>query len=258
MVSQALASSDTLLPRTACRGVRVRRLRQFGSARAENTSVIDFNFFIVHKETAKGLYSHYHNSCSINQFGLFLRRQYDDLRIKKRNAEIEALVNPKAKDKKAISKRYARKPLTLTVMVRKEKLPALLDDIDRILSFEYDMHTLSAEEPENEPIKPFVKKETHRIRFVRNGSKGVIANWITNRIKSNELTDGRVSGLDEDGQTQAFRLMDNPDSFGQFEYDEIADETMLTTKEFQSSPFFDEMLKAAKAFRALFELRSER
>jgi hypothetical protein len=46
----------------------------------DDSSLIDFNFFAVNKTSAKGLYQHYHNSCSLNQFGLFCRRHYDDLR----------------------------------------------------------------------------------------------------------------------------------------------------------------------------------
>ena len=43
----------------------------------DNSTLMHFNFFVMNKETGFGLFQHYHNSCSANQFGLFNNRIYN-------------------------------------------------------------------------------------------------------------------------------------------------------------------------------------
>lgn len=38
---------------------------------SENSSIADFNFFGFNRRTLRGIYSHYHHSCSVRQFGVF-------------------------------------------------------------------------------------------------------------------------------------------------------------------------------------------
>lgn len=55
----------------------------------EGTNLVDFNFFVINKTTQRGLYQHYHHSCSLNQFGIFCQRQYEDLKQARIDAELK-------------------------------------------------------------------------------------------------------------------------------------------------------------------------
>jgi hypothetical protein len=89
----------------------------------ERSNLMDFNFFIVNKNTGRGIYQHYHQSCSANQFGVFLQRQYDDLKEFKKEMELQGVGGDEAprKEKKRVDARY-KGTFKLVVMVRKEKL----------------------------------------------------------------------------------------------------------------------------------------
>ncbi|MCK6586799.1 MAG: hypothetical protein L6Q76_04350 [Polyangiaceae bacterium] len=223
----------------------------------DGTSAFDFNVFLLNKITYRGLYLYYHNSCSINQFGLFCRREYEDLRDAKKKAEVDALGTPTTKQRKEIADKYRKTSLELELMVRREKLPSLLDELDRVQVFEFDVATLTADEPTYAPVREYVRRETHKIRFIKQAPKSTISNWISKIVASKNIDRGRVQGKDEEGHTRAFRLMENPDSFGSYEYEEIADESVLNTTDFHNSPLFDEMFNAIEANKSLFLIPSQ-
>lgn len=222
----------------------------------DGTNIVDFNFFVVHKDTGRGLYLHYHQSCSANQFGLYCRRRYEDLRGTKKDADIAALGStPTKKALRAIAAHYKKVTLKLVVMVRKEKLSELLEEFESIQVFEFDVQAMTSEEPEYTPVRPFIKRQTRRIRFIKQSSQSVIRSWIS--AVAGSVQRARVQGLDEDGETRAFRLMDNPDSFGSYEYETIADDAFLSLKNFESSPLFESMFTVIGEHKHLFEVPVE-
>lgn len=220
----------------------------------DGTSIVDFNFFMVHKETGRGLYLHYHQSCSVNQFGLFLRARYRDLRDSKKEQEILKLGHsPTEKARKAVGKQFKKVALRLVVMVRKEKLKSLLEEFDRITVFEFDVQAMVSNDPEYAPVKPYVRRETRRFRFFAEASQSAIKGWIDKACGALGVGRGRVEGKDEDGETMAYRLMDNPDSFGSFEYEEIADDSVLSFSNFEQSPLLDGMSSVLREHHHIFE-----
>jgi hypothetical protein len=48
--------------------------------------------------------------------------------------------------------------------------------------------------------------------------------------------------------------MDNPDSFGEYDYEEIADDSILSFHEFETSPLLDRIFKALKEHQHIFEI----
>src|SRR5579884_2664213 len=46
----------------------------------EGSNLIDLNFFMVNSLTGRGLYQHYHHSCSVTSFGVVLRKLYRPLK----------------------------------------------------------------------------------------------------------------------------------------------------------------------------------
>jgi hypothetical protein len=224
------------------------------TALADGTSVVDFNFFVISRETWAGLYSHYHHSCSINQFGIFCRTQADALRRERKDGAL-AHVHDRAEAKR-VRAQFKGDSLKCVVMIRRENLPVLLQQLERIKTFEYDMETLDAVEPLLSPIRPHLRRQSHCLRFVKDENiKATVINWIGDFIESRSPTKARVEGIDSSGRNLSFGLLDNPDSFGTFDLASIVDANILKTRDFQDSSFVKQMLGIVQKNGTLFETR---
>jgi hypothetical protein len=218
----------------------------------ERSNLTDFNFFIINKSTARGMYQHYHQSCSLNQFGIFLNRQYEDLRDVHVETELSDVPEDDKRQRKAVEKKYKGR-LKLEVMVRPEKLEEILEQLEKIQFFNFDFATLVSKEPLFNPITKYVKKESHRLRFNTEVVADGLGGHIASVVKSLAIKRGRVGGLDAEGKERTFQLLENPDNFGNFEYDDLADETTLNIKDVEKSPFFATMLDIATKNATMFQ-----
>lgn len=222
---------------------------------AEGTNLVDFNFFIINKVTCRGLYQYYHQSCSLNQFGLFCSQQYDGLKESRIETDLKQHGGDEApaKMQRKVKSQY-KGSLRWENIVRSEKLEELLAALDTIKFFDFTLTTIDDSDALLTPLKPFAKKQRRIVRF-RPSSDGVV-NAIVSIVKSRGITQGRVGGVDAQNRECVYRLLENPDKFGEFEYDDIADETVFNLEEVEKSPFFDKMLAAIngdEGIRAIFE-----
>lgn len=222
-------------------------------ALADGTSLTDFNFFIVSKGTGRGLYQHYHNSCSFNQFSIFCSRQYDDLRESRREADLVPEGGDEAPGiaKRKIAEKY-KGGLEWEVMVRQEKLQELLEELKIINFIEYEVATFTADEPTLTPLEPFVKKETRRLRFHPDMTADGLRSRLGDFVRRGNMRQGRVVGRDHEGIERIYRLLENPDSFGQYEYEDLADEHVLNLEDVAESPFVKEMLSVVEKNKTIF------
>jgi hypothetical protein len=220
---------------------------------ADGKNLVDFNFFAINKTTGHGVYQHYHNSCSLNQFCFFCKREYDDLHEIKVESDLASIAGGASPVQiRSINKKY-KGSLKWQMMVRSESLTELIQELEKIGSFEFELATLPAAEPKFTPLTPFIKKETHTFRFTPGTGIEVIRRTISSAVKDLGITRGKVSGRDSGGLEKILRLMENPDSFGRYEYEELADETVLNLEAIEKSTFFDKVFEAIAANRGLFE-----
>lgn len=223
----------------------------------EGSNLCDFNFFAINKATGRGMYQHYHQSCSLNQFGIFCQRQYEDLRQEKVDGELVPLGGDSAgaKDKLRIESKY-KGTLTWENMVRPESLDKLLEELAKIKFFEFNATAITAQEPLVGPLSKFAKREKRSFRFSPTADSDGLRGAIVHVVKTGQILRGRVGGVDAEDRERVFRLIENPDTFGEYEYDEIADETTLNVKQVEKSPFFDLMLGKIEGdpkIKAMFE-----
>jgi hypothetical protein len=191
----------------------------------------------------------------LNQFSIFCAQQYEGLK----ESRIEAALQPvggdeaSAKEKKRIKKSFDG-ALTWETIVRRESLEKLLEELELIKFFDFSLATIEDNDPLVTPLKPYAKKNRRIIRF-KSVQDGVV-NAIVGIVNGKGMTNGRVGGIDAEKKERVFRLIENPDKFAEFEYDDIADETILNVAEVEKSPFFDEMLgviNGDEAIKAMFE-----
>lgn len=211
----------------------------------------DFNFFLIHKSTGRGIYQYYHNSCALNPFAYLCKKHYDELKQLKINLALESLSSPTERTKNNIKKQYSG-TLKWEQIVRPEAFEALINTLSKIHSFSISMSTLSQEEKVFRPLSLQAKKVTHEFKFSDNSMASAIGDNICSLISKLTPDSGRVEGIDSDGFEQIIKLTNNPDSFGEFDYDDVAEKMNFSPKEFAKSWFMKEIVKIVESNSALF------
>ncbi|MFY8351051.1 hypothetical protein AAEU29_10990 [Pseudoalteromonas sp. SSM20] len=208
---------------------------------------LDFNFFIINKSNGLGLYQHYHNSCSMNVFGSYLKSYFNRLRRVKIESEIDTLELAKSRElkkseKKNINLRY-KATLSFTPLVRKEKLEEILKEYAEIKSFEFEYSYLEDDVKRATPLSKYVKHKREKITFVKSNPLKEVAKGIKNFVLDKSINKGRVVALTYEGETEAIRLFDIPDCFHLEEYDEVASKLDgLKVSSFETHSFIQEMI----------------
>lgn len=223
----------------------------------DHQSIMEFNFFVINKTSGLGLYQHYHQSCSIGQFAHLVSKRYRD--IADGLAEEEIAQNEKIDEKKiaAIRKKYSGR-LDWSVLVRKEALENLLLELSLIKSFEFDFMHLESKEPEYQPLSGKVRKERRKLSFVRNTFSHFVAHKISVLANKLKISSGRVIGEDEDGISRAIKIMDNPDNYGEYPYDDVAAKLHnLDLSSISDSWVIIELLEKAMQYKAFFEAKTQ-
>jgi len=226
---------------------------------SEESKIMDFNFFVIHKKTGFGMYQHYHQSCSANSFGHILTSRFVDYRKSSIETEIEKIptIKKSSSKEKEIRKQYAGR-MEWSILVKKENIGKLMKDLDEIKSFEYSFLYLDTDESEFEPLKDYVRKEQKKMSFVSKSPVKMIANAVQKFASSHDIDEGKILGLDVEGHQRIYRITNNPDNFGEFEYDTVADKiNSLDIDEFEKSWVVSELINKCKVHAHIFEAKAK-
>lgn len=218
---------------------------------------MDFNFFIVNKNTGIGIYQYYHQSFSLNSFGYFLKSIYRNMRDIKIENELNELGKSKpviSQDEKRKIKKKFNNPLNFEILIKKENLESLIKELDVINSFEFNYTYLTAHESSFMPLKSQIKLERTKILFnKKNQSKSLIAKTIVSIVKDAVTTKQKITGIDENKLEKILYISNNPDNFGIYEYDDIASGlNSVEIKKFHESMVVKILTDAANNFQHIF------
>jgi hypothetical protein len=222
---------------------------------AEDSRHMDFNFFVIHKKTLNALYQHYHQSCSVGSFVDTCAKQFRAYRLSAADAAVAALpTGHRTAEERRVRSQYLGYLRSETI-VRKEALEKLIQTMRRVKSFTYSTATPVVEQEDFKPLQRWINKQVQRFSFDRGGPVPDIALAISSYVQKLGISHGRVEGEDHEGLAQVLRIMDNPDSFGEYEYDSIVTQIRdLDLAEFQNSWMVSELLERARANKHIFEV----
>lgn len=224
-----------------------------------NSSLMDFNFFVIHKTTGFGMYQYYHHSLSINSFCHFNAQRFSELKDRKIQAEISAIPEAGRSDlkEKTIKKKYNGR-LNWETLVRKENLQKLIEELQRVKAFEYCFTSLTADEPEFQPLKNEVRKERTKLSFYQLSSVKALASAISKIVTNLGIESGKVIGTDMDGIDRVLKITNNPDNFGEYSYDDLAPKiNSLNVDEFEKSWVVKELLDKCAEHKHIFEANAK-
>jgi hypothetical protein len=222
----------------------------------DDESLMEFNFFIINKRTNAGLYMHYHASCSMGQFGAFLRDRWKELKVPK----IEQLVRASIDDRKYKSeldavkaaKKAFRRNVQLIPYFRPEAFRELLEEFSRIRSLEYPVATIDIGTQGFRPLKSQVKKATQRLVFDAATPLQLLVKRIANFQRRAGFVKGRVTGDDEDGELYSIKIEGNLDKFDEADFDDLAEDLNIGLDDYAASAVVRNLIEKARAYGAMF------
>lgn len=218
------------------------------------SNLMEFNFFVFNKTTGAGLYQHYHQSCSANSFGDLTKKKFIDYKKTSRQSALDAAGgNAIEADKKKIEAQFENK-ISFSVLVRKEALKALIEEMKRVKAFHYALVTPEVPQDAFAPLKPFIKMKSERLTFAVKTPMNFVAAAIETFVSCNLLQRGCIEAVDEDGIDRVINIVNNPDSFGEYDFDDLVPKlNELNLTKFEQSWVVGELISKCKENVAAFE-----
>lgn len=217
------------------------------------TSGMELNYFVQYRETGTGLYLHYHHSCALNQFAMFLDDRYSEHKAALIDQDIKAAGGEGiATAKKSAIRRKYKGGLTHVQLVTNEDLDGLMQQMHAIKSFEFTVASVRPDDPVFAPVSKYVRRRVERVVFQSDYGVSAIAAGIKKITRLASPDKGRVIGVDESGVQRIASLLNNYETFGEYEFDEEAQHLSFELDEFHHAPMIKKMKKVIEDNPAVF------
>lgn len=213
--------------------------------------MLEFNYFIINKESGLGLYQHYHQSCAPRILGKMLKDLSSVYSRSCGDAHVAAVEAQNGKKYSESKRSKLRKPfvskLDFSILVRQENLEEILKAYAKIKSFEFEYATLTPQIQQATPLASHVLKKKECLRFHTPTNVIDLAKSIASFTKNGGLSSGRVKVENEYGDEFPLRIFNMPDYFAVYDFDELADKL----SNIQASKFYNSEI--VKLLRETFE-----
>lgn len=222
----------------------------------KGAALADFNFFVVHALTGRGLYQHYHHSCSFTQFGSFTKDFYDSFKAQKIKDASKGVTK---KDELTKIRGRFKTPLKWTYFFRKESFDSLIAKLNRIKSFTFGISTIDATEPVFTPLGGISKSVKQTYTFGKDTKLGTILPAIQKALEKVTIDDASVEGLNDKNEEVTIHLESNLDPLAEYEFDDVANKmAKFNPVNFESSWMAGELIRIFNSKGNLFTLAVKR
>lgn len=213
--------------------------------------MFDFNAFIIHKASSRGLYMQYRGSCTINQFGVFLSDSYAELRKKAVTHKIEEGYSP-AEAEKLVSPR-----LGWDVVYRKNDFEEAMKELSYIGSVGISAAVPKILDANGKPLPRLVRFQKHQISFDKKAPKNEAEKHVRELFKNLKPRRAKVSGVNLDGVETVYRLYNFPSKFGEYDFDELTGYMNFKAHEFNDSTIIERLIEISVKQKAILEFPEE-
>ncbi|SHH39732.1 hypothetical protein SAMN05216361_0033 [Marisediminitalea aggregata] len=226
----------------------------------DDSRIMDFNFFVINKASGVGLYQHYHQSCSIGQAMRSMKKKFLRLKeVRKEAKKVEVLESGKSEGAatKAAGRQY-KGTFKWQVLISRESLPSLLSEMEKIKSLEFDFAYLEPEARYFSQLSGYVRKQRKKFSFSTSapfsGVLEAVVSSVEQAIGQDEAEQGKVFATDGDGIDRIIRIQNQPDNFGEYDYDELASHiSELEVSDFASSWVTEKLIEICIEHDEIFE-----
>lgn len=220
-----------------------------------DTQLMEFNFFVINKITGAGLYQYYHHSCSLSGFGGLLASCFQDYKDKLIQEATDKI--PLASRSESAIKKIRQKfkgVFKWELLVRKENLQALLAAWTRLKSYEWTIATPTVGEKEFKPLEPYIRNQRSKLGFEGDAPVAALASAITAQVARLGILKGRIEGQDSEGLDRVLHIVNNPENYGEYDYDDLAEKLHdLDLNKFQNAWVVTELIETCKKLTGIFE-----
>jgi hypothetical protein len=201
--------------------------------------MMEVNLFVVRKDTHRGLYLHYHDSMGLTIYQSYMRKFYSSWRA-------GVLQQAQHEHDKSLLRKVRKSPRALgwTLLTKPEGFRDLVAEFAKVKAFEYPATTFALEEPRYRPMQGYLKGETRTLRFTPGHPPLAVANKLMDFINENGIKRGTAHVQDVEGVDRIVRLLNNPQSFAEYDFDDIAPLLQdLDAEEYYNSELVDRLIK---------------
>lgn len=217
----------------------------------KGTNLADFNFFLIDPCTGRGLYSHYHRSASLREFCSLLQKRWRDYAKSKVAVEMSRLPEGHKKKEEALIKKKYAKSLLYSLIFKPKSFSEKIAQMSRISEIDFTVMSYSVVSADFTPITGDIERVSSGIKFSQNASVQQIKNIINDFVGARNPRSLSVYGEDEDGVDVLYRLYNDVDTFGSFDFDDFAKNLYLDSRDLnaslQSASIVDSIIKIAKS-----------
>ncbi|MFT4194883.1 hypothetical protein [Ottowia sp.] len=220
-----------------------------------DTKLMEFNFFVLNKATGTGLYQYYHQSCSLSSFGYLVTKRFREYRESIIQAEIEKIPLDDRSDSRVNKiRKHFKGQLKWEMLVRAEKLEELIAELARVKSFEWTVATPAVRQEYFKPLAPYIRNQKSKLAFTVGAPVNTLAKAISAAVVKLGAIKGRIEGQDAEGLDRVLRILNNPENYGEYDYDDLAGKLHnLDLTQFQKAWVATELIKACKDQAHIFE-----
>lgn len=215
--------------------------------------LLDFNFFAIDKQTGYGIYTHYHHSCAIRELGAILKRWFyearDSLKSREEKKPNSSWISlPIEKLRGRINRRYKGR-LVFAIISRKDGLGDMLSNLEKIKNVEVvlDAFTPSAALP-GVPVVNKSKRVREKFIISPGWSVDALIQDVVELADLEGLSQGRVLGVNSDGNDEVVQFFKAPNNFGEYDYDDITQKIdNLEVDVFYTHDIFEELIQVLES-----------
>ena len=221
----------------------------------DNTRMMDFNYFVQSRATGRALYQYYHNSCALSRFAAFLGEKYSMLKNKRMEAELQSAGGESASLRVQRTIRSALKgQLEWEQMLSAKQAGELIDQLEEVSCLKLKFATFGDSESDFRPLNAYVQRGSVDVLFRReHRSSPTLRGKVRALIQRVNPANGVIEGKDAEGVKRFVRLVDNIESFGEFDFERASGAMRFDLRRFHESKMIGDMINVMKEHRALFE-----
>ena len=201
----------------------------------------EVNYFLISKINGLGIYQHYHNSTSVRQFNEIL----ECLVFKRKMAVLAKKTKDLNDDKEKKLRKKFKVEVNFSAIYERGGLKKVLEEFDRIKSFQYTFAELEDDVRANVPASTFAYRKTECVVY-GDGPVADIGRAIDTFVKNRSLRGGKIKVLNASNRLKTVDIFDNMINFGEQEYDGFL--TKIHKRKaaaLQGNPIITELINAA-------------
>lgn len=197
------------------------------------SEIAHFNYFILNAKHQRGLFQKYHGAASINVLGYQLRSHYNQLKEQKVIRDCNEDGGSPSAPPKHIKNRYAGH-LNWSIVLRRNSFESLISDLEKIKNATIQFTEYMPDCKAFQPIASKAKVIRHRLTF-QEQHRGAIKRDLIRLSKFPGLKSLSGVGVDSNGLEQKFKLLNEPETLGVFNFNEVALETTFDSNRISDS-----------------------